>query len=332
VRPSEHPTLDPFCVRLTGISQAQVDAAPPLAAALAAFEAWLGGLGVPLAGCVAVTWTSWDLQVRGGSWGGVVGGGWLFTGDLGWEGGRKARASWGKAARAASTPGPREERAAPACAPPAGCSRRQTPSPPSTPTPCAASQIQMAEECKWRGLRVPGWLCRWVDLKQAYTRHYKGAAKNLRGSVEAAGLAWEGRAHCGLDDARNEARLAVELMKRGVKFSVTAEFPADAPHRRGGGAATSAVAAAAGGSGSGGQAARRGPQQKLLKPLPAPTPAPTHKAGQWLGNCKCGVDAARRVTKKPGPNHGRAFFSCGNWRMIARQKPCDFFRWAEEGE
>ena len=64
MRPTEHPVLDPFCTGLTGIQQAQVDAAPPLAEALAAFEAWLLGLGLPLATTAAATWTSWDLGVR----------------------------------------------------------------------------------------------------------------------------------------------------------------------------------------------------------------------------------------------------------------------------
>lgn len=63
VRPTEHPRLDPFCSELTGIGQPQVDRAPLLAEALPSFEAWLCGLGVPLGGCVAASWTSWDLEV-----------------------------------------------------------------------------------------------------------------------------------------------------------------------------------------------------------------------------------------------------------------------------
>jgi hypothetical protein len=86
-------------------------------------------------------------------------------------------------------------------------------------------------ECKWRGLRVPAYLCAWIDLKKAYTRHYKRTA-NLRRCVEAAGLKWEGRAHSGLDDARNEARLAVHMMCRGVRPQISGAFPEGAPHRQ----------------------------------------------------------------------------------------------------
>jgi hypothetical protein len=194
-------------------------------------------------------------------------------------------------------------------------------------------QVALAMECKWRGLTVPPVLCSWVDLKRAYTRHFKRAA-NLRSCVEAAGLKWEGRAHSGLDDARNEARLAGLLMTRGVKFTVTGEFAADAPHRRqpeesGAAAAKAAGEASTAGGSSSGPAVRKAPRQTLLAPLAPPKPVATSK-----GRCKCGIDAARRVTKKPGPNHGRAFFSCGNWRMVARggRQPCDFFQWAEAGE
>ncbi|HOX42446.1 MAG TPA: 3'-5' exonuclease [Myxococcota bacterium] len=41
VRPARHPRLSAFCSRLTGITQAQVDAARPLAEALADLGAWL---------------------------------------------------------------------------------------------------------------------------------------------------------------------------------------------------------------------------------------------------------------------------------------------------
>ncbi|KAG2391826.1 hypothetical protein C9374_013311 [Naegleria lovaniensis] len=36
--------------------------------------------------------------------------------------------------------------------------------------------------------------------------------------------------------------------------------------------------------------------------------------------CSCGVQASRNVVKKPGPNHGRTFFSCST-------RTCKFFKW-----
>ncbi|KAJ3360786.1 hypothetical protein GGF32_008057 [Allomyces javanicus] len=46
VRPIEQPTLSDYCTRLTGITQAQVDAAPTFPAALWRLEAWLQTHGV----------------------------------------------------------------------------------------------------------------------------------------------------------------------------------------------------------------------------------------------------------------------------------------------
>lgn len=52
----------------------------------------------------------------------------------------------------------------------------------------------------------------------------------MRGTVEAAGLQWEGRAHSGLDDARNTAKLAAQLIRMGAVIDVTGAFdPADLP-------------------------------------------------------------------------------------------------------
>ncbi len=48
---------------------------------------------------------------------------------------------------------------------------------------------------------------------------------NLRKCVEAAGVAWEGRTHSGLDDARNTARLAAALLAGGAALTVTGFFP-----------------------------------------------------------------------------------------------------------
>lgn len=47
---------------------------------------------------------------------------------------------------------------------------------------------------------------------------------NLRDCVEAAGLEWQGRAHSGLDDARNTARLAAALLAGGAKLAISGAF------------------------------------------------------------------------------------------------------------
>lgn len=51
----------------------------------------------------------------------------------------------------------------------------------------------------------PKYLLRWVDLAAVWHKH-NSKRGNLRQSVEAAGLTWQGRAHSAIDDARNTAR------------------------------------------------------------------------------------------------------------------------------
>ncbi|XP_051559736.1 ERI1 exoribonuclease 2 isoform X2 [Myxocyprinus asiaticus] len=78
VQPQEHPVLSEFCTELTGITQDQVELAPPLHICLSRFIRWLHSLqqekgvvfesdskgpapsGQP---CAFVTWSDWDLGV-----------------------------------------------------------------------------------------------------------------------------------------------------------------------------------------------------------------------------------------------------------------------------
>ncbi len=59
VRPVAHPRLTPFCARLTGIRQEQVDAAPTFPDVLAQFEEWWQETGSDDA--LVVTCGDWDL-------------------------------------------------------------------------------------------------------------------------------------------------------------------------------------------------------------------------------------------------------------------------------
>ena len=56
IRPRRHPRLSAFCTRLTGLEQAEVDAAPPFPEVYAAFLDWLGGD----ANLTLASWGAWD--------------------------------------------------------------------------------------------------------------------------------------------------------------------------------------------------------------------------------------------------------------------------------
>lgn len=76
VQPIEEPHLSPFCRELTGITQQQVEASPPLGSVLLSFSSWLrrqiAKYNLSFAAesrpgaenlCAVVTWTDWDLNI-----------------------------------------------------------------------------------------------------------------------------------------------------------------------------------------------------------------------------------------------------------------------------
>uniref|UniRef100_A0A0D9UZR0 GRF-type domain-containing protein n=1 Tax=Leersia perrieri TaxID=77586 RepID=A0A0D9UZR0_9ORYZ len=158
---------------------------------------------------------------------------------------------------------------------------------------------------------------KWINLKVPFQEVFGGVRCNLKEAVEFAGLTWEGRAHCGLDDARNTARLLALLMHRGFKFSIT----------------NSLVWQSA-------------PQSITCQSSPARSPDPNqsqHKPMEVLGSpvqvnpyagaavkklmyCYCGVLSQIKVTYRPGPNHGRYFYGCGNY-TATRKASCGYWVW-----
>lgn len=189
----------------------------------------------------------------------------------------------------------------------------------------------------------------------------------LRAAVESVGLQWTGRQHAGIDDATNAARLAIALVRQGAVMRPTDWFEGHGPGGGAGptpaaaaaasppqprqtklvlvppaspsvcsephaAASTSAAAqalsaasplagggvAAASGGGSPGGSAGGG------------NPAASVDFASWNGLCACQppTKAALRTTKKPGPNHGRRFYSCGRWTTTNASRQCGWFMWA----
>ena len=148
---------------------------------------------------------------------------------------------------------------------------------------------------------------RWINLKVPFCEIF-GGARCLKEAVEMAGLEWQGRAHCGLDDAKNTARLLALLMHRGIRFSITnslmwnttdSSLPCKqspenlsfSPH-----------------------------QPQKLKEMRIPV-FPYHPF------CFCGVKSSKGMVRKPGPKQGSLFFGCGNW-TATRGARCHYFEWA----
>lgn len=182
-------------------------------------------------------------------------------------------------------------------------------------------RVMLESECRFKRIRKPPYFNRWINLKVPFHEVFGNIRCNLKEAVQRAGLLWEGRAHCGLDDAKNTARLLAHIMHRGFRFSITNSLIWQSTER---------------------PSIRQqfldcqyGPIQhphKLKHPLgpfmrfhPIPV-EPEKDLGTY---CFCGVRSSRQMLRKPGPMHGSFFFGCGNW-TAARGALCSYFEWATQ--
>ncbi|GKU91383.1 hypothetical protein SLEP1_g5265 [Rubroshorea leprosula] len=168
-------------------------------------------------------------------------------------------------------------------------------------------RVMLESECRFKKIRKPSYFNQWINLKVPFHEVFGGVRCNLKEAVEMAGLAWQGRAHCGLDDAKNTARLLALLMCKGFKFSITnsliwqntdcpltwKQFPEHIP-----------------------------PSYLPYKPNDQQVPV-----FQYHPYCFCGVKSSKGTVRKPGPKQGSVFFGCGNW-TATRGARCHYFEWA----
>ncbi|CAN6203802.1 unnamed protein product [Urochloa humidicola] len=158
-------------------------------------------------------------------------------------------------------------------------------------------------ECNFKGIAKPAYFDQWVNLRVPFEAAFGDGRRNLQEAVREAGLQWDGRLHCGLDDARNTARLLVEVMRRGVRITITGSLvPAPLPE-----------------------------PEPEPKPQLQPQAALLNHCLNWCaggaGCCYCGVLIKGDMVMLPGPTQGRYFFRCGNWTPSLGPM-CPFFVWA----
>ncbi|GAV62134.1 RNase_T domain-containing protein [Cephalotus follicularis] len=182
-------------------------------------------------------------------------------------------------------------------------------------------RVMLESECRFKRIWKPPYFNRWINLKVPFHEVFGGIRCNLKEAVTLAGLAWEGRAHCGLDDAKNTARLLSHLMHRGFRFTITNSLmwqAADHPMR---------MQQFLGCQSSSTQQAQRVNCPLMpftqLRPIQAEV-APSKEGSMY---CYCGVKSCKRMVRKPGPKHGSFFFGCGNW-TATRGALCPYFKWA----
>nr|CAB3456546.1 unnamed protein product [Digitaria exilis] len=90
-------------------------------------------------------------------------------------------------------------------------------------------KTMLESECSFKCINKPRYFDQWVNLRIPFEAVFGVGRRNLQEAVREAGLQWDGRLHCGLDDARNTACLLVELMQRGASISITGSLPQRPP-------------------------------------------------------------------------------------------------------
>jgi ERI1 exoribonuclease 2 len=174
-------------------------------------------------------------------------------------------------------------------------------------------RVMLESECRFKKIRKPPYFNRWINLKVPFQEVFGGRRCNLKEAVEMSGLAWQGRAHCGLDDAKNTARLLALIMHRGFKFSITnsltwQQIPDGSLTWR-----------------------QQSPENFSFSSPPSypykPKDMPSTPPVQYLPCCFCGVKSSKGMVRKPGPKQGSVFFGCGNWTATSGAR-CQYFEWA----
>ncbi|KAK9673572.1 hypothetical protein RND81_12G175900 [Saponaria officinalis] len=183
-------------------------------------------------------------------------------------------------------------------------------------------RVILESECRFKKLKKPPYFNRWINLKIPFAKAFDGARGKLKDAVELAGLTWEGRAHSGLDDAKNTANLLIDLMSRGVKLSITntikweesADYPTvtqqQIPTRRPTYVAT-------------GYRWKNPPYITVVPKRASPTNEP-------CVYCYCGAASVKKEFKKSENEKDGFFFGCG--KCNAYGPCCNFFKWVPASE
>ncbi|XP_074321231.1 uncharacterized protein LOC141657791 [Silene latifolia] len=172
-------------------------------------------------------------------------------------------------------------------------------------------QVMLESECRFKKISKPSYFNRWINLKVPFSEAFGGDRCNLKEAVKRAGLTWEGRAHCGLDDAKNTARLLTLIMRRGMKLAITNSLLWHSDNHPNGESSLP----------------ESGPAYYKGKNPPYSTAIPGMDGP--LVYCYCGAASAKKVFRKPDQQKGSYFFSCGN---CTNGPGCNFFKWAEDSE
>lgn len=70
-------------------------------------------------------------------------------------------------------------------------------------------------QCAHSGIEFPYWAARWIDIRKIFSNWFNTRRCGIQKMLGYLNLEFEGQQHCGLDDAKNIARILIKLMDDG---------------------------------------------------------------------------------------------------------------------
>lgn len=75
-------------------------------------------------------------------------------------------------------------------------------------------------QCHISKIELPKWSHRWINIRKCYCNAYGKTRVSLNKMLEGMNMEFEGRAHSGISDSRNIARILVQMIKDGCNLFV----------------------------------------------------------------------------------------------------------------
>lgn len=79
-------------------------------------------------------------------------------------------------------------------------------------------------ECIRKGITIPACFKLFMDIRLVFADFFHCEKMNINRMLRKLGLKFVGKQHSGIDDSKNIARIAIQLMKRGAKLKVNSKM------------------------------------------------------------------------------------------------------------
>uniref|UniRef100_A0A2K5V361 3'-5' exoribonuclease 1 n=1 Tax=Macaca fascicularis TaxID=9541 RepID=A0A2K5V361_MACFA len=89
-------------------------------------------------------------------------------------------------------------------------------------------------QCQLSRLKYPPFAKKWINIRKSYGNFYKVPRSQTKLTImlEKLGMDYDGRPHCGLDDSKNIARIAVRMLQDGCELRINEKIHAGQLMRR----------------------------------------------------------------------------------------------------